>query len=56
MANKDYLVTVRCVCYKKYYVNAADWEYAEDYALDEVHGDTFHVDEFDFEAYEVEQV
>ena len=41
--NKDYLVTVSVTFKKKYVVNARDWEYAEDYAIEEAHGDTYNI-------------
>ena len=56
--NKDFLVTVKVVFHKKYIVNAKDWEYAEDYAMDEAWGDTFDPGDEDcmsIEPYEVEE-
>lgn len=54
MRNKDYKVTVQCTTTRTYIVNAADEEYAEDQAIDEVYGEQFHVDEFELNIMDVE--
>ena len=58
MANKDFLVTVKVTFTKSYIVNAKDWEYAEDYAIDEAHGDVYSTFDEDCEVdiYETEEV
>ena len=58
MANRDYLVTVKVTFTRKYLVNAKDWEYAEDYAVDEAIGDNYSVasEDCEIEPYEVEEV
>ena len=41
--NKEFLVTVKVCFTKKYLVSAADWEYAEDYGVDEAYGDVYNI-------------
>ena len=58
MANKDFYVTMKVTFTKTYVVNAKDWEYAEDYAEDELYGEVFNIadDGVDIEAYDVKEI
>ena len=53
---QEYLVTVRVVAYRNYFVQAADYESAEDYAIEEAMYDVFQTtdDDVQLEAYDIQ--
>lgn len=57
MAN-EYKVTVKITALREYYITARDYEYAEDYAIDEAFKDNFKLTDADVsvEIYESEPI
>lgn len=54
----EYKVTVKLTALREYYVTARDFEYAEDYAIDEAFTDNFKLTDADVsvEIYESEEI